>query len=844
MLRAAAAPTERALGETNASGTVLPPQSSWRINEGWFAAILLVVMVLSTIWSIHSANWVEGTQVLFAMALAGIIMGLVVARQAWRTWQALLAGVLVGGLLAYTVIGEIFPTPREWPSGIGTLISDTGSWMQAGETREGLPPPLVSVQGVATEIGDFALRIAAWSELAWYARPSTDNGIFLLLMSLLAWGLGYIGAWGLFRLHDVVIASLPTGIALVTNASYTGQAQAPFAIFLISLLLLAVSINLYALRSRWEKFSVDYPGELLFDVVVTSFAVIVVLALLSMLGPRVINNPLSIAFWRYIGEQWTELENVTNRLFAGISSPGTRFAAEGARGSLVLSGPINLTQRQIMSVLSQEPHYWRGSTFDTYTGRAWRNSDAVVLNRTPEQPVTEVPGITGKRVQTVFDIEPSMSTVIYAPVEPVELSIRYQKLAPSGKADVNDFSALYSRRPAMPSLRYAVESLIPEPSIAELRQASTEYPDWIKDRYLQLPDVTDRVLSLSESLTRDRETVYDKAVSIEQFIRRYQYTLATPVVPEGWDAVDFFLFESKVGYCDYFASAMVLLLRLQGVPARMATGFVAGTLNNDTGRYEVTEEDLHSWPEVYFPAYGWIAFEPSGYRAEINRPESAADLSAADPDIDEALDEELEELALLLGLEDPPVTGADLVSAAASWRPSLPNVLPAIVVIVAAFGLYRLIRLLRERRMPSREMVRRLYRRMVFLGGLLGRKRRPAETPLEYAAALTREMQRSLEQERNGWLKSVMEVPDDAAQRIAASYVRAQYGQRSPSDTERTEVEEAWRNLWWHLPLLLVRERVRTAPGDGRRVPAGAAADMVTNGRANGAATTNGAPPS
>ena len=317
-----------------------------------------------------------------------------------------------------------------------------------------------------------------------------------------------------------------------------------------------------------------------------------------------------------------------------------------------------------------------------------------------------------------------------------------------------------------------------------------------------------------------------------------------PVVPEGWDAVDFFLFESKVGYCDYFSSAMVLLLRLQGIPARMATGFVAGTLNNDTGRYEVTEEDLHSWPEVYFPAYGWIAFEPSGYRAEINRPESAADLSAADPDIDEALDEELEELALLLGLEDPPVTGADLVSAAASWRPSLPNVLPAIVVIVAAFGLYRLIRLLRERRMPSREMVRRLYRRMVFLGGLLGRKRRPAETPLEYAAALTREMQRSLEQERNGWLKSVMEVPDDAAQRIAASYVRAQYGQRSPSDTERTEVEEAWRNLWWHLPLLLVRERVRTAPGAGRRVPAGAAADRPTNGRANGAATTNGAPPS
>ncbi|MAG37250.1 MAG: hypothetical protein CL878_13530, partial [Dehalococcoidia bacterium] len=657
--------------------------------------------------------------------------------------------------------------------------------------------------------------------------------IFLVLMSLLAWGLGYIGAWGLFQLNDVVVASLPTGIALVTNASYTGQAQAPFAIFLISLLLLAVSINLYALRNRWESFSVDYPGELLFDVVVTSFAVIVVLALLSMLGPRVVNNPLSIAFWRYVGEQWTELENVTNRLFAGIQSPGTRFAAEGARGSLVLSGPINLTQRRIMSVLSQEPHYWRGSTYDTYTGRGWRNSDAVIVNRTPQQPISEPSTTMRRRVQAVFDIESSRSTVIYAPVEPVALSIRYQKLAPSGQADARDFSALYSRRPAMPSLRYAVESLVPEPGVADLRGASTAYPEWIKDRYLQLPDVPDRIRTLSVSLTRDRETVYDKALAVEQFMRRYQYTLATPVVPEGRDAVDYFLFESKLGYCDYFASSTVILLRLQGIPARMATGFVAGTLNDETGRFDVSEEDLHSWPEVYFPNFGWIAFEPSGYRPEINRTEGSTATTSLG-DFEDPFEEDLEELAMLMGLEDPNISGTSFVAAAAAWRPSLPNVLPAVVVIAAVFGLYRLVRLLRERRMPSREIVRRLYRRMVFLGGLFGRKRRPAETPLEYAEALTREMQLSLDQERNGWLKSVMDVPDDAAQRIAASYVRALYGQQSPSDAERTEAEHAWRNLWWHLPLLLVRERASAAARNGRRiVPAGVMADTATNGRAN-----------
>ena len=210
MLRSAAAPTDRALGETNASGTVLPPQRGWRINEGWFAAILLVVMVLSTIWSIHSANWVEGTQVLFAMALAGIVMGLVaapprVAKPGRRSWP----GVLVGCLLAYTVIGQIFPTPRE----CGRVALARSSAIPELGCRRGRPAKGYRRQSSpfgASQRRSATLLCGSLRGRSWPGTRETEHRQRHLPAAHVAawrWGLGYIGAWGLFHLHDVVIAS-------------------------------------------------------------------------------------------------------------------------------------------------------------------------------------------------------------------------------------------------------------------------------------------------------------------------------------------------------------------------------------------------------------------------------------------------------------------------------------------------------------------------------------------------------------------------------------------------------------------------------------------------------------
>ena len=468
---------------------------------------------------------------------------------------------------------------------------------------------------------EFGARIGLWTQLGASGRVSNDNAIFLLFIAYVAWLQGYIGSWALFRLHDVILAALPTGIALVTNAAYTGQAQAPFAVFFITLLLLAVSTNLASLQKRWERLAVDYPSGLLFDVTVSSFVVICLLAMLAFFGPRISDNPLSNAFWAYMGEQWSEVENASNRLFSGVNSPQSGGGG-GGRDRLVLSGPVQLSQRVVMQVQADEPSYWRGATYDTWTGRDWMSSDKFPVNRTEKQAIFPQRFTLRKRVKASFEINQSRSDLIYTPDEPAQVSIPYKVFTRTGDANLADFSSLRAKKPAIPSLKYSVEAFSSTASAQDLRSAPADLPEWVK-RYTQLPDTPQRVRDLSNTLTRRFGTNYDKAIAVEQFLRRYPYTLDVKPPPPDRDAVEYFLFDLKQGYCDYFATTMVVLLRAQGIPARLATGYVAGKFDNNTRKFVVTEEEAHSWPEVYFPNYGWMPFEPSGYRPPIVRPEES-----------------------------------------------------------------------------------------------------------------------------------------------------------------------------------------------------------------------------
>lgn len=133
----------------------------------------------------------------------------------------------------------------------------------------------------------------------------------------------------------------------------------------------------------------------------------------------------------------------------------------------------------------------------------------------------------------------------------------------------------------------------------------------IKRNYTQLPDtLPDRVKKLAEEITAGYDTKYDKLKAIEGYLNQYEYTLSPGVVPEGEDFVDYFLFESKKGYCTSYASSMAVLGRCIGIPTRYMEGFVARYDKRDKkGMYSVKNSQAHAWAEAYIEGVGWIPFE-------------------------------------------------------------------------------------------------------------------------------------------------------------------------------------------------------------------------------------------
>jgi hypothetical protein len=161
------------------------------------------------------------------------------------------------------------------------------------------------------------------------------------------------------------------------------------------------------------------------------------------------------------------------------------------------------------------------------------------------------------------------------------------------------------------ALRYAGISSLPPLDAAKLRAASTDYSRDIAETYLQLPPLDPRIPELARQITKNARTPYDKALTMESYLRsRFAYTLNLTGKP-GADPLAHFLFETRAGHCEYFATAMIIMLRTLGIPSREVNGFLPGEYNELGGDYIVRASDAHSWVEVYFPGMDWQTFDPT-----------------------------------------------------------------------------------------------------------------------------------------------------------------------------------------------------------------------------------------
>jgi len=252
---------------------------------------------------------------------------------------------------------------------------------------------------------------------------------------------------------------------------------------------------------------------------------------------------------------------------------------------------------------------WRGVALSLFDGTAWSNPyEHQMVPRSPSgQFLLSSPAErrAGHLIHYRVLMEPLADNVFFLAPEALSLGGNYRLVSR------DDADAVFDTDPEHPVGTYDAESNVAQPGVEELRGAAQNYPPVVLLNYLQLPRLDPRVAPLAEQITAAENNNYDKAVAMERYLRtHFAYTLQLGRSVQR-DPLAYFLFERKQGHCEYFASAMAVMLRTLKIPSRVVNGFRTGEFNDVTSQYLVRASNAHSWVEAYFPGYGWISFDPT-----------------------------------------------------------------------------------------------------------------------------------------------------------------------------------------------------------------------------------------
>jgi transglutaminase-like putative cysteine protease len=497
--------------------------------------------------------------------------------------------------------------------------------------------------------------------------------------------------------------------------------------------------------------------------------------------------------------------SASNPVVPGGQSPSVESTLVTNDDRVSILGSITLSPEVRFVVQSEEPGYWRVGSYDRYTGDGWvRTGDA----RSYSGGLSGPPGDTVEVTQQ-FRMRGKLGA-IPALWRPVQIEGETRSIS-----QVTSNGGLVPSTALQTNETYTVTSERPEYTTRGLRRAGTNYPDAIQQRYTQLPSSTpDRVSQRTQAVVEeaDASTPYAAAVAIEQYLESTkEYSLDVPN-PSG-NIADTFLFERDAGYCTYFATTMVTMLRSQGIPARFVTGYTTGQRVGPE-EYVVRGLDSHAWVEVYFPEVGWVKFDPTPSAERSNseqtaleeaREEGASNVDTADSeegvyttppptftDAPDATDEANvtetppglgqigrpdESTSNISTADDPFGDGFQVTTTGSGGSgegeggglPSQRDTVLGVAALIGAVAGARRIGLTgRAYRFawlvyqpseddPSRA-TERAYRRLEYLAERRYRPRAPGETPRQYVAALQR---RGL---------------DEEATAVARAFERAHYG--------------------------------------------------------------------
>jgi hypothetical protein len=269
---------------------------------------------------------------------------------------------------------------------------------------------------------------------------------------------------------------------------------------------------------------------------------------------------------------------------------------------------------------------WRGLALTTFDGHRWSSNAGAKEKVYPSgtgwiliNPQVSMEALTSVDLRFTVLLQPMATDSLFAPANLLAIHPAFVSSVPGygsylhrGNLWRDSTGSIFNSFRNFVQIEYQAESLLPivQPNVA--RAASTDYSDQMRATYLQLPRSLDpRIPELARRITRTENNPYDRAAALEYYLRRnFAYTLNL-TGRAGQDPLAHFLFESRAGHCEYFASAMAVMLRTLGIPSREVNGFLPGEFNDVGGDYIVRASDAHSWVEAYFPGSGWITFDPT-----------------------------------------------------------------------------------------------------------------------------------------------------------------------------------------------------------------------------------------
>ena len=755
-------------------------------RAGWLSLGLLVIMGLALTWAVQGAHWLDQLEFLPPVAF----------------WA-----IFTGALLGVLPLRVVFTLPLSAIIGAGVVL-----WTIGGEYHAALSQ--------VARVGALRDDLVGWTVTVLSTGYPAELSPYAIGLGMLTWATAFMASYAVYRHNRVIDAILLLGAAMIVNlsATYTNL-FGHLLLFVIAALLLWLRAALVDRQDGWQRRRVnenlEVPAAIMRSGIIFAGASVVLAWLLTTVA---VAAPLTSAWGSFDGV-WTGVRDQFEGVFGTLTNPQSRISGGTFGSGFTVQGEWVSNDQEVLTVAAPRPLYLRTATYDVYSGLGWERSDGPTRQVAPGDQLFT--GATPERPSEAYEIETitismeqTLGRNLFTAGSPLAV---FAPIVIHESAGLPVLGGIEAANPIGSGEGYQLAVALSTATEAQLAAAGTDYPQTVRDLYFDDSRATDRVRQLAQEVveTAGAQNPYDQAKALAAYLQRddsFSYHTQVPKPEPGVDLVDFFLFDpvsDRRGFCQYYASAMVMMARSIGLPARVAVGFAPGERTDtdpDTDTFLVREANAHAWAEIYFPGYGWQIFEATKSISPVSR--ATGNPSTVTPPrtgVDPLLEFELDPTARRniralpsVDLIDGAIDAANPDAPTAQDSARNGNVLLVVALILGA-GLAAWLRMRQLRRrwrlMPAGD---RAWQHLTAAAGRAGVGPRPSETIYEYS----------------GWLEEQLPSHVEPIRTVADGKVWQSYSGQRMTHTASSRLEEAWNKLRLPLVWLAIRRWVR---GIGRR---------------------------